>query len=192
MKVVILYPGRFQPFCIHHAKAYLFLCMMFGKDNVYVITSNNTSNPDSPLNFYEKKELIGKHVPMDKIIQVKSPYKATEVLTKFNLENTICIFSYSYKDAGRITYDKVDGSPGYFKPFTTILDCEPASKNGYILVLPQYRIIVNGREVSGTHARYLIRNIITKDPQSSNNISLFRKLMGWYDKTLYNKIIDKI
>lgn len=191
MQIIVSYPGRFQPWCIHHSQAYAFLCAMFGKNNVYVTTTNNISLPDSPLNFSEKRSIIEKYVPYDHIVQVKSPYKSEELLSSFDLNNTISIFAYSYKDSGRIAYNKIDGSPGYFKPLTVIQDCNPASQNGYILVLPQYRIRVNGKEVSGTVVRNFIRNIISKDPSSKESISLFRKTMGWYDKTLYNNIIKK-
>lgn len=192
MQVVISYPGRFQPFCIHHAKAYYFLCSMFGKDNVYIVTTNNTSLPDSPLNFIDKKEYISKYVPNSNIVQVKSPYKAEELLSRFDLNNTISIFAYSYKDSGRIAYNNVDGTPGYFKPFTIIEDCNPASKNGYILVLPQYHIKTKMGPISGTNVRWTIRNVIKSNPTSLENISLFRKMMGWYDKELYIKLINKL
>jgi len=50
-KTVVVYSGRFQPFHSGHYISYLKLARKFGKDNVYIGTSNDTSGPKSPFNF---------------------------------------------------------------------------------------------------------------------------------------------
>ena len=41
-KLVVVYPGRFQPFHRGHLSAYRWLCKKFGKENVWIATSNKT------------------------------------------------------------------------------------------------------------------------------------------------------
>ena len=67
MKIIAIYPGRFQPFGKHHAESFKWLQSQFGANNSYIVTSNIVSLPKSPLNFKDKKDIItqyglGKHV----------------------------------------------------------------------------------------------------------------------------------
>ena len=55
-KVIVVYSGRFQPFHKGHYATYDHLVKKFGKDNVYVGTSNKTDNQKSPFDFKEKKQ----------------------------------------------------------------------------------------------------------------------------------------
>ena len=56
--VVVVYSGRFQPFHIGHYSTYKKLTQKFGKDKVFIGTSNKTAPGRSPLNFEEKKSII--------------------------------------------------------------------------------------------------------------------------------------
>jgi len=46
-KTVVVYAGRFQPFHNGHYAAYTRLVSKFGRDNVYIGTSDDTSGPKS-------------------------------------------------------------------------------------------------------------------------------------------------
>ena len=48
-KVVVIYPGRFQPFGPHHKKVYDALSKQF--DETYITTSDIQSPPRHPMNF---------------------------------------------------------------------------------------------------------------------------------------------
>ena len=50
-KVVVVYSGRFQPFHKGHYATYDNLVRKFGKDSVYIGTSNVTDSKKSPFNF---------------------------------------------------------------------------------------------------------------------------------------------
>ena len=54
-KTIVVYSGRFQPFHKGHFATYENLIKKFGKDSVYIATSNKTDNQKSPFNFKEKK-----------------------------------------------------------------------------------------------------------------------------------------
>ena len=57
-KKVVVYAGRFQPFHKGHNATYEHLVKQFGRDNVYIGTSNKTDNIKSPFKFNEKKMIM--------------------------------------------------------------------------------------------------------------------------------------
>ena len=59
-KKVVVYAGRFQPFHKGHNATYEHLVKQFGRDNVYIGTSNKTDNLKSPFKFNEKKMIMMK------------------------------------------------------------------------------------------------------------------------------------
>jgi phosphopantetheine adenylyltransferase len=89
-KVVVVYSGRFQPFHKGHYATYDNLVRKFGKDNVYIGTSNVTDSKKSPFNFSEKKAIMMKMfgIPSSKIVNVKNPYAPTEILNKYDEDTT--------------------------------------------------------------------------------------------------------
>lgn len=190
MNIVVIYPGRFQPFGPHHAKVWLFLTSMFGP-NVYIATTNNTKNIESPFNFQEKCRFIEEYIPKRFIKLVTNPYKAEEILENYDLSDTKVIFAYSAKDAGRISYTKINGEPGYLQPFISIDSMEMGIKHSYILVTPEYKIKFKGKDLSGTYLRQLLKDMKT-DPNSTMNKQMFKKLFGFYDSSFYNNILKKV
>ena len=89
-KTVVIYVGRFQPMHKGHAGTYQHLVKKFGKDNVYVGTSDKVQLPKSPFNFKEKVKIMTTMfgIPKSKIHKVRDPYKPTEILKKFDEETT--------------------------------------------------------------------------------------------------------
>ena len=49
-QLVVLYPGRFQPFHLGHREVFQSLQGKFGRDSVFIATSNKTEPPKSPAN----------------------------------------------------------------------------------------------------------------------------------------------
>lgn len=184
MNIVAIYPGRFQPFGLHHFKTFEFLQNQFGKQNCYIVTSDKTDNEKSPLNFKEKLQFITKqNVNSSRVVKVKSPYKSEELMSKFDENNTIAIFMYGTKDAQRISTTKKDGTPGYFQKFKSIKECKPFSEHGYIIEAPHVSIkLPNGKEMSGTNIREFIYTCTKKE---------FKDAFGWFDEKLYNFAKEK-
>ena len=141
---VVVYAGRFQPFHKGHYDTYSHLVKKFGKNNVYIGTSNKTDNNKSPFNFKEKVMIITKMfgIPSNKIIQVKNPYVPTEVLKKFDKDTTAFITVVGKKDAGRL------GSRGkFFTPYKDNLDFEGYEDKGYVYIAPNQSNPISGTEV---------------------------------------------
>ncbi len=183
MKIVAIYPGRFQPFGPHHYKAFQWLQNKFGKSDTYIATSNKTDNVKSPLDFTEKQSIIKKYgIPSTQIVQVKNPYISIEILSKYP-EDTAVVFMYGEKDAGRLQYTKKDGSQGYFMKYEDAENLENYKTRGYVVVAPHVNIELPGYgEMSGTALREFI-------PYASDEA--FKKFFGWYDSRLVAMMRDK-
>jgi hypothetical protein len=185
-QVYAIYPGRFHPAGPHHYKAYKYLADKFGVQNTFVVTSDKVELPDSPLSFAEKKAVWIKYgVPADKIIQVKNPYVATEVLDMLP-ENSAVVFGFGKKDSERFSVGgvKKDGSPSYLQFYEQNKnDLQDLTKHGYLIIIPHFSLKVDGKELSGTE----IRNMIAANP----NKETFDKIFGWYDPKIAQLLSDK-
>jgi hypothetical protein len=140
--LVVVYSGRFQPFHAGHYVSYLKLCRKFGKDNVYIATSNSTSGPKSPFNFKEKKEIATTmfNVPSDRFIQVSNPYAPKEILQSFDGKTTAYIAAVGEKDESRL-------SGKYFKPY------KGKTGYGYDEIGYTYAVPAESSPISGTDVR---------------------------------------
>ena len=93
--IVAIYPGRFQPMGKHHAQVYKQISSKFNE--VWVATSGKVQLPKSPFSFSEKKKIIKSH-GISKVKQVKNPYKAEEILKKYDPETTATVFMVGKKE----------------------------------------------------------------------------------------------
>ena len=145
-RIVVIYPGRYQPYGAHHHKAYKHLASKFGPKNTFIATSNATGEK-SPFNFKEKKKIIGAAgVPSKQIVQVKNPYKAEEILSKFP-DDTIAVFAVGEKDGSRLTAGK------HFEYYKDGKATKGYKDGGYIYIVPHVALKVAGKEMSGTSIR---------------------------------------
>ena len=182
-KVVVIYPGRFQPMGRHHAAVFRKLSNLDFADDVYIVTADKVDPPDSPFNYEEKKQIMKAHgIPEDKIYNVVSPYKAQEVLSQFNPATTAAIFVLGEKNA-----DRLGGT--FFRPWKG--KATVGYKEGaYIMVAPHVSIKmpkipgVKGKDMSGSTIRQALSN---------GNIKLFKQIMGDnFDAETAMMIISKL
>jgi hypothetical protein len=188
-KVIAVYPGRFQPMGRHHAATFKWLQDKFGKENTYIVTSDKVEMPKSPLNFQEKKAIATKYGFGDRIAQVKNPYKAEEVTTKYDPETTAIVFMVGKKDMEEDPRFKIglkkDGTPGYFKKYEDGKPLQPFTKHGYLIVAPHVSLKTpDGQEMSGTSIRSVLSN-----PKSTPD--QFKSIFGWYDPKIEKMIKSK-
>jgi hypothetical protein len=193
-QLVVLYPGRFQPFHLGHGEVFRSLQSKFGRDNVYIATSNKVEQPKSPFNFSDKTVLMNAAgIPSDRIIEVTNPYKLPE--PQFNPANTIFIAAVGAPDRDRLRPDSVkkDGNPGYFKTFESLDKCTTADKHGYVIIADERQkvITINGQQVDvshGTPAR-AAWNAVRDNPKSRSEYLL--QMYGRDDPEL-GRVLDKI
>lgn len=186
-RIVVVYPGRFQPMGRHHAEVYKAMTKKFGEDNTFVVTSDKVSLPKSPLNFNEKKSVANKH-GIKNIIKAKNPYSPVELTSELDPTNTALLFVVGAKDMQddprfRVGYKK-SGDPTYFQSYEENKgQLQPFDKHGYLVVAPHIKIDIPGHsEMSGTALRQVLA---TADPKT------FEEVMGWYDKKIFSMLRDK-
>jgi hypothetical protein len=141
--IVAIYPGRFQPMGKHHAQAYKWLKSKF-KD-AYVATSDKVQLPKSPFSFNDKKKIISSY-GIKNVVKVKNPYKAEEILKKYDPETTAAVFMIGEKDQQRL-------GGKFFRPWKG--KAEVGYKEGaYTIIAPHVSLKVPGYgEMSGTAIR---------------------------------------
>ena len=176
-KVVAIYPGRFQPMGKHHAQVYSQMDSKF--DEVWVATSDKVAPPKSPFSFSEKKKIIKAH-GISKVKQVKNPYKADEILKKYDPETTAAVFVVGKKDASRL-------GGKFFRPWKG--KAEVGYRDGaYTYIAPHVSLKVSGfGEMSGTAIRKALG-----DPEldKKQKTKLFKGIFG-HTKN-YDLIVNKL
>ena len=205
-RVVVTYPGRFQPFHQGHAGVFSQLQKKFGAENVFIATSNDQSSAKSPFNFSDKYQLMtAAGVPADKIIQTNAMYALPEGIDPLN---TIFITAVGAPDADRLNPDsvlkrdkkdksgniiKAAGSPGYYKKWDPSRDPVSADQHGYVIVIPEIKKSIKiGSQIydvsHGTETRNLW-NAVRDDEKS--RLEFLSQLYGRPSSELAN-IFDKI
>ncbi len=141
-KKVVVYAGRFQPFHKGHNATYEHLVKQFGRDNVYIGTSNKTDNLKSPFKFNEKKMIMMKMfgISSNKIVQIKNPYAPKEIIGKFNKETTAFVTVVGEKDRYRL-------KGKYFEPYHPDRIEKGYEDKGYVYVAPAQSGGISGTEV---------------------------------------------
>jgi len=91
-------PGGFHPFHAGHAALYQSAKAAFPGADVYVAATNDTSTRPFPFALKEKlAQLAG--IPAGKFVQVKSPFGAEEIVSRYDPETTQLIFVKSEKNS---------------------------------------------------------------------------------------------
>lgn len=191
--IVVIYPGRFQPWHKGHAKVYNDLKSQF--ENVYIATSGKTELDDSPFSFDEKREMITfTGVPSESVIQTKIPYQPVEILSNFDPTKTKVIFAVSKKDmngkSNRFSFEpKKDGTPSYYQPFSGDLNSmKTMDKYGYIHVVPVYEFSIEDTKISSaTQVREMFRNA-----NPSEQRKIVKDLYGKYDPHIHDIMRKKL
>jgi hypothetical protein len=195
-RIVVTYPGRFQPFHLGHKDVFAYLQSRFGSDNVYIVTGNKTNEVDTPFNFSDKVRFMNAAgVPAHSIIEADKVYDLPEQF-QANKENTIFITAVGAPDAARLRpgSTKKDGTPGYFQPLPSELaQMATADQHGYVIIADekQDKISVgkNTYDIShGTPIRQLW-NQVRDNPEQRAEV--LKKLYGQADPVL-GEIMDKI
>ena len=174
--VIVVYSGRFQPFHKGHFATYKQLVSKFGKDSVHIATSNKTDNQKSPFDFREKKTIMTKMfgIPSNKIVQVKNPYKPTEILSPYDAAKTGLIVVVGEKDEQRL-------GGNYFTPYKGKVEMGYLDK-GYVYASP-----AQSNPISGTD----VRNWLSRGTEEEKKEG-FLKAYPKFDPTVFKFITLKL
>jgi hypothetical protein len=192
LQKLVLMSGRYQPPHIGHMQMWKWLTDKFGE--CYVATSDKVDPPRSPFNFQEKKRLfMFAGVAQDKIVQVKNPYRADEIVSQHDAESTALLFAVSEKDMAedpRFSFKpKKDGSPSYLQPYKkNQADLKPLSQHGYVVTVPTFSFKVLGKPMrSATEFRSNFANA-----DESTQAKMIQGLYGDYDEGIHQLLREKI
>jgi GNAT superfamily N-acetyltransferase len=176
--LVVVYSGRFQPFHKGHFATYQTLVKKFGKNNVYIGTSDKTDNQKSPFNFKEKVKVMTTMfgIPSNKIVQVKNPYAPSEILNKFNKETTAFITVVGEKDSNRL-------GGKYFEKYKDSTELEGYVDRGYVFISP-----AQPNAISGTDVRVGLRKGSTDDKKDF----FVKKAYGKFNQSIFDMVVDKL
>ena len=138
MTTVVIMPGGFHPFHAGHLALYQSAQRAFPDAEVFVAATNDTSARPFP---FAVKEKLAKLAGVDAghFVQVKSPFRAEEITSRFDPARDTLIFVRSEKDAGQPPKPggiKKDGSLTYLQPLMGAKKLEPFSKHAYMAYLP--------------------------------------------------------
>tara|TARA_R110000824_G_scaffold48849_4_gene137529 strand:+ start:47 stop:1018 length:972 start_codon:yes stop_codon:yes gene_type:complete len=183
----------------HHAEVFKMIQENFGEENTFISTTGVTELsdkggvPKSPFNFEEKKAIMVRYeIPENNIVMTGNPYTAKEILEDFDPETTSVVFFVGKKDmqteSPRFNVGTTKkGKPTYFQHYEENLDdLKTYSENGYLAIAPHVSInIPDIGEMSGTNIRLALKG-------TEGNPKGFKDIMGWYDETLHNMIVNKL
>jgi len=180
-RTVAIFTGRFQPFHSGHYSIYQDMVKRFGKENVFIATSDKTEAGKSPFHFKDKEEIMTRmfDIPEDMIVQVKNPYAPTEILQSLP-PNTTYVTAVSQKDADRLSGGK------YFAPYDPESSKSGYAERGYFIVAPEMQLDIDGKNISGTQVRAIFGNPNITDEVKQE---IFTKIYGKFDQDIFNKIV---
>ena len=185
-KVVVIYPGRFQPFGPHHKKVFDALQSKFGE--AYITTSDIKQPPRHPMNFNEKvRHMVKMGVPKNRIFKERVPYVANNLLRKFNKDTTAVVYVFGAKDAGRLKGGKKkSGGLTYYQDLkSNINNLKGFEEHGYIYTAPTVK-------VSGISSGTEIRNLLGSPKfDDKKREQIFKKTFGYFDKGVYTMMTNK-
>jgi hypothetical protein len=175
-KTIVVYSGRFQPFHKGHYATYDNLVRKFGKDSVYIGTSNVTDSKKSPFNFKEKKAIMTTMfgIPSNKIVNIRNPYAPEEILNKYDEDTTGLIVVVGEKDENRL-------GGKYFTPYKGKVT-EPYLDRGYVYAAP-----ATSNPISGTDVRYWLS--AGSEAERKKN---FTKAYPKFDEQIFKMITLKL
>ena len=191
MDTVVIYPGRFHPFHKGHKSVYDALVKRFGKNRVFIATSNKVDPPKSPFTFDEKRAMMAlTGVDPSRVVQVKNPYQATEITDNYDPQNTIALFAVSDKDMAedpRFSFKpRKDGQPSYYQPAQK--DMQSLDTHAYIVTVPTLNFDVLGEPMRS--ASEFRANFARAD--SNLQRDMISDLFGKYDPKIHQTMAQKI
>jgi len=180
-RTIGIFPGRFQPFHAGHYSIYQALVEKFGKENVYIATSDKTDPIKSPFGFKEKQDIMTQmfDIPKEMIVQTAQPYRPVEITGDLP-DTTSVVMSLSEKDA-----DRMGGK--YFRPYEDNTEMRGYKDHSYVWIAPEMQLDIDGKNISGTQLR-----AIMGDPNITDRAKqeIFTKVYGKFDPKIFKKIVN--
>jgi cytidyltransferase-like protein len=198
--LIVIFPGRFQPFHIGHKKFFDMAKKQFPGADFFIATSDTPQKIDDPsrypFSFQEKKQIMeAAGIPSQEIVQVKQPYKPVEILQDYDQNVAKVVYVVGEKDMKEDPRFKFGvtkkGTPTYFQPFKNLNDMVPFKEDGghgYIFSPGTIQFNIGGKSVSSaTELRNMYK--AANEQQKKEYIS---QILGKYNPQIYNLFNKKL
>jgi len=200
--LVVIFPGRFQPFHVGHKKLYDIAKQKFPGADFYIASSDIPQkglekDPSRyPFNFNEKKQImLAAGIPEKEIVQVQQPYKPLEILKNYDPEFSKVIYIVGEKDMQndpRFSFKpKKDGTPPYFQPFKNLNEMVPFKEkggHGYIYAPGTLQFKLGQKNITSATE---LRNIY-KAANEQLRKQYIEQIIGKFDPKVYNLFNTKL
>jgi len=200
--LIVIFPGRFQPFHTGHKKFYELAKKQFPAADFFIATSDipekdAAKDPERyPFNFNEKKEIMmSAGIPENEIVQVKQPYKPIEILKNYdpNVAKVIYIVGEKdMKDDPRFAFGMTKkGKPTYFQPFKNLNELQPFKEDGghgYIFSPGTIQFSVNGKNITSASE---LRNLYKSSDENTRK-EIIKQILGKFDPKIYSLFNSKL
>lgn len=199
MSTIVIMPGGFHPFHAGHAALYQSAVKAFPGAEVFVAATNDTSNRPFPFAIKEKlAKLAG--VQPGHFVQVKSPFRAEEITTKFDPAKDRLIFVRSEKDADKPPQAggvKKDGNPAYLQPLAGQTNIRPFSEHAYMAYLPTVEFgpgMTSATEIRGAWPQLNDKRktalVMSLYPQTQQNPKLAANVVAMLDTAIGSDLTE--
>jgi hypothetical protein len=199
MTTVVIMPGGFHPFHAGHLALYQSAQRAFPDAEVFVAATNDTSARPFPFAVKEKlAKLAG--VEPGHFVQVKSPFRAEEITSKFDPAKDHLIFVRSEKDATKQPQAggvKKDGSSAYLQPLLGAKKLEPFSKHAYMAYLPTVEFLPGMTGASDIRAEWptldkqgKLDRVMSLYPRTQGNPKLAQTVAKLLDAAILSEAIN--
>jgi hypothetical protein len=192
-------PGGFHPFHAGHLELYQSAQRAFPDAEVFVAATNDTSARPFP---FAVKEKLAKLAGVDAghFVQVKSPFQAEEITSKFDPATDTLIFIRSKKDEGKPPIPgriKKDGTPGYLQPLIGAKRLEPFARHAYMAYLPTVEFLPGMKGASDIRAEWptldqqgKLDRVMSLYPKTQNNLKLAQTVAKLLDTAILSEAIN--
>lgn len=191
MKTVVIIPGGFHPFHAGHLSLYQAAKKEFPGADVYVAATDDVSSRPFPFKYKEiLAQLAG--VEPGHFVKVKSPFRADEILSRYDPDQDRVIFVRSEKDRNLQPQPggvNKDGRPAKLQPLTD--DPEPFGQHVYMTYLPTVEFgpgITSATEIRtawpGLDERRKTAMVMSLYPVTQKNPGLAKKVVAMFDQVL--------
>lgn len=138
MTTVVIIPGGFHPYHAGHYALYQSAQRAFPGAEVYVAATDDRSQRPFPFKIKEKLATLAGVEP-GHFVQVKSPFRADEITSRFDPEKDNLIFVRSTKDAKQAPHAGgvlKSGKPAYLQPLLGAKKLDTFNRHAYMAYLP--------------------------------------------------------
>ena len=198
--LIVIFPGRFQPFHVGHKKLYDMAKKQFPGADFFIATADEVAKKDDlsryPFNFAEKKEIIkAAGIPENEIALVKQPYKPIEILSSYDQNITKVIYIVGKKDMEtdpRFKFGMTKkGTPTYFQPFTDLQSMQPFKEqggHGYIYAPATLEFDLGGKQITSATE---LRNMY-KGANEVQRKEYIKQILGNFNPKIYELFNAKL